>query len=146
MGLIYSKSVEKGLENGSVQLIVSVDAGTKSMHKKIKQVNSYEKVLSNLKEYAKHQKYPNQVRSKYIVVPGVNDDVSEICSWLDKSKEIGINSVIQEIESNWFYQRRENPDMRIVELFDLTKNLASALKLEYSLYERAEHMMSFWKN
>ncbi len=142
----YSKSIERGLEKGCVQLIVSVDAGSKSMHKKIKQVNSYDKVINNLQEYAKHQKYPNQVRSKYIVVPGFNDDVAEISLWLEKAKEIGINSVIQEIESNWFYERRNKPDMRIVELFDLSKNLAEALKLEYSLYERAEHMMTYWKH
>ena len=142
----YSKSIEKGLENGSVQLIVSVDAGTKPLHKKIKQVNSYDKVWNNLLEYAKHQKFPNQVKTKYIVVPEINDNLEEISLWLEKSKDYGINSVIQEIESQWFYERREKPDLKIIELFEQTKNLADALKLEYSLYERAEHMMKFWKN
>ena len=140
----YSAAIEKGLEQGCVELIVSVDSGSKEMHKKIKQVNSYEKVLKNLKEYARHQRFQNQVRTKYIVVPGINDNFDEIQLWLTKSKDIGINYVIQEIESQWFYERRNEPDNNIIDLFNKTKEFAESLGLTYALYERAEHMMKFW--
>lgn len=142
----YSKSIEKGLNKGCIELIVSVDAGSKEMHKKIKQVNSYDKVWNNLKNYAASQKNPEQVRTKYIVIPGINDDINEIELWLRKSKENGINSVLQEIESNWFYARRDNPDNNIINLFNKTKQMAEELGLVYNLYERAEHMMEYWTN
>ena len=141
----YSKAVEKGLSTGCVDLIVSVDAGTKQMHKKIKQVNSYDRVWKNLKRYAANQKDPFAVKSKYIVIPGTNDIKEEIDIWLKKSKENGINCVFHEIESKWFYERRENVPDEIIHLFDYAKEKAESMGLKYVLYERAEHMMTYRK-
>ena len=141
----YSKAVEKGLATGCVDLIVSVDAGTKEMHRKIKQVNSYDKVWKNLKRYASHQKDPFAVKSKFIVIPGTNDSKKEIDIWLKKSKENGINCVFHEIESKWFYERRENVPDEIIELFNYAKEKAESMGLKYVLYERAEHMMTYRK-
>lgn len=141
----YSKAVEKGLKNGCVDLIVSVDAGTKEMHKKIKQVNSYDRVWRNLKKYASCQKDPYAVKSKYIVIPGTNDIKEEIDIWLKKSKENGINCVFHEIESKWFYARRDNVPEDIIALFDYAKEKAESMGLKYVLYERAEHMMTYRK-
>lgn len=138
----YSKSIEKGLKKGNVDLIVSVDSGTKELHRKIKEVDVYDNVWKNLKNYAKAQSKPTLVKSKYIVIPGVNDNRGEIIKWLKKSKEVGIKSVIQEIESQWFYRTRPNVPEEIYELFDFAKKKAIEFGLEYSLYERAAHMMN----
>ncbi|MCD7779574.1 MAG: radical SAM protein [Candidatus Gastranaerophilales bacterium] len=139
----YSKAVEKGLKTGCVDLIVSVDAGSKEMHEKVKQVKSYDKVWKNLKKYASNQKDPNAVKVKYILIPDVNDSKEEIDLWLEKAKENGVNCVLHEIESKWFYARRENVPDSIIEFFDYAKEKAASLGLKYELYERAEHMMSF---
>ncbi len=141
----YSKAIEKGLKNGCVDLIVSVDAGSKKMHEKVKQVKSYDRVWKNLKKYASFQKDPNAVKVKYILVPGLNDNKNEIDLWLNKAKENGVNCVLHEIESKWFYARRENVSDEIIEFFDYAKEKAVTLGLKYELYERAEHMMSFRK-
>jgi len=138
----YSKAIAKGLSLGNLDLIVSVDSGTKNMHKKIKQVDTYDKVWANLKEYSKHQAMPTLVKSKYIVIPGINDNKGEIEKWLKKSKDVGIKFVIQEIESQWFYREREDIPKKIYELFDFAKEKAHKMGLEYDLYERAAHMMS----
>ncbi len=138
----YSKAIEKGLSLGCVDLIVSVDSGTKELHKKIKQVDTFNRVWDNLKKYAKHQARPDLVKSKYIVIPGINDNKEEILKWLKKSKDVGIHSVIQEIESQWFYSTRPNIPQNIYELFDYTKERAHELGLQYSLYERAAHLMN----
>lgn len=139
----YSRAVEKGLKNGCVDLIVSVDAGSKELHEKIKQVKSYDKVWKNLKRYASHQKDPYAVKTKYIVIPDVNDSKDEIDLWLKKTKEAGINCVLQEIESKWFYVRRDNVPDEVIAYFDYAKEKAENLGLKYELYERAEHMMNF---
>ncbi len=144
-GIKYSRAIEKGLKLGVVDLIVSVDSGSKELHKKIKQVNSYDKVWKNLKRYATHQKDSYAVKSKYIVIPGINNNREEIDIWLQKSKENGINCVLQEIESEWFYKRRENVPDEIFDLFNYTKEKAKLTGLKYVLYERAEHMMSYRK-
>ena len=139
----YSRAIEKGLKNGCVDLIVSVDAGSKQMHEKVKQVKSYDKVWKNLKRYASHQKDPFAVKVKYILIPGVNDSKEEIELWLKKAKDDGINCVLHEIESKWFYARRENVPDNIIEFFNFAKEKAESLGLKYELYERAEHMMKF---
>ena len=138
----YSPAIEHGLKKGTLDLIVSVDSGSKELHKRIKQVDTYEDVWDNLQKYARHQAIPTLVKSKYIVIPGVNDSEKEITLWLEKSKEIGIGSVIQEIESQWFYSTRPNIPKYIYKLFDFAKNKAIDLGLEYSLYERAAHLMN----
>lgn len=137
----YSKAIEKGLKMGNVDLIVSVDSGTKELHKRIKEVDTYEQVWDNLKNYALNQAKPDLVKTKYIVIPGVNDNKEEIIKWLEKSKEIGINFVLQEIESQWFYKTRPNIPQRIYELFDFSKQKAIEMGIGYGLYERAAHML-----
>lgn len=141
----YSRAIEKGLKNGCVDLIVSVDAGSKQMHEKVKQVKSYDKVWKNLKRYASHQKDPYAVKVKFILIPNVNDSKEEISLWLNKAKENGVNCVLHEIESNWFYARRENVPEEIIEFFNFAKEKAESLGLKYELYERAEHMMKFYE-
>ena len=143
--ILYSKAVEKGLKNGCVDLIVSLDAGSKEKHKEVKGVDSYKKVWKNLKKYASNQKDPYAVKTKFILIPGINDSKEEIDLWLETTKENGINAVLHEIESKWFYARRENVPDEIIEFFDYAKNKAESLGLKYELYERAEHMMSFRK-
>lgn len=140
----YSKAVERGLKDGCVDLIVSVDSGSKEMHKKIKQVDSYDKVWNNLKRYASHQKDANAVKSKFILIPGENDIKQELDLWLEKSKASGINCVLHEIESKWFYARRESVPVEIIDLFRYAKDKAESLGLKYELYERAEHMMEYY--
>lgn len=143
--ILYSKAIESGLTRRCVDLIVSVDSGSKEMHRKVKGVDSYDKVWNNLKKYASKQKSPFAVKSKYILIPGVNDSKEEIDIWLKKSKENGINSVLHEIESKWFYARRENVPDEIIEYFKYAKEKAESLGLKYELYERAEHMMTYYK-
>ncbi len=141
--ILYSKAIEKGLKNGCVDLIVSVDSGSKSLHRMVKGVDSYNRVWSNLKKYAQNQKDPNAVKVKYILIPGINDSREEIDLWLKNAKNNGINCVLHEIESKWFYARRENVPDEIIDYFDYAKEKAMSLGLRYELYERAEHMMSF---
>ena len=131
------------MKNACVDLIVSVDSGSKEMHEKIKQVKSHDKVWKNLKRYASHQKEPYAVKVKFILIPGVNDSKEEIDLWLEKSKKAGVNCVLHEIESKWFYARRDNVPEEIIAFFDYAKEKAESMGLKYELYERAEHMMSF---
>ena len=140
----YSNAIEYGLGKGVIELIVSVDSGSKSLHKKIKGVESYDQVWNNLSKYISHKKGNSTVKTKYILIPDVNDSITEIDLWLEKSKNIGVSSVIQEIESEWFYKRRDNVPKYIIKYFEYAKNKALSLNLNYELYERAEHMMFFY--
>ena len=89
----YSEQIARGLNMGVVDLTVSVDAGTKEIHKKVKGVESYELIYENLKRYLQIAKNKSQIVSKYVIVPEINDLESEIEKWILKSKEIGVKKL-----------------------------------------------------
>ena len=61
----YERRVEEYLRNGNGMLIVSVDCGTKELHRKIKQVDSYESVWKNITRYANAAKRKEFIYTKY---------------------------------------------------------------------------------
>lgn len=140
-GANYSKTIEKGLKSGFVDLVVSPDSATEKMHKKIKQVSTYKNVWKHLEQYAKAQIRGDLVKTKYIVLPEINDDETEIENFLIKSKKIGIETVIFEIEGRWLNINKRNLPDRICNLFHFAKNRAEELGLNFSLYDRATLMM-----
>ncbi len=149
-GIHYSRTIEKALKNGNMEILVSVDSGTKETFSKIKGTSHFDKVWNNLKKYAKAQKLPILVKSKFIVVPDLNDSENEILLWLKKSKEIGINIVLLEIESNYYNKNRSAIPENIMNLFHYALQQAKDLGLEFLLYDRSSHMMSeqdwdFWQ-
>lgn len=130
-----SPSIIKGLKKGCARVLVSIDAGTKEVHKKIKQVNSYEAVWKNLKEYAKSQpKNADFVKAKYIIVPGLNDEENEIRIWLEKCKDINIKSVVLNLDFNWIMENVDNDLMPIYNLMKYTQNKAKELNINCELY------------
>ncbi|MBE7704885.1 MAG: radical SAM protein [Cyanobacteria bacterium SIG29] len=127
----FSQIIEKGLKQGIITLTVSVDAGSQQIHKKIKGVDSYEKVWQNLQKYASCVKFKNQIVSKFVIVPDINDDICEITEWVRKSKEIGITNLIL------------NADNRIFEK-EVDKDLMLKLKKlgeEFLLLGKQENML-----
>lgn len=130
-----SNSIIKGIKKGVVRVLVSIDAGSKEVHEKVKQVKSYDKVWKHLKEYAKNQpEGANYVKSKYIIVPGINDTQEEINLWLEKSKSINIKSVVLNLDFNWIMKNVNGDLMPIYNLMKFTQNRCSELGLNCELY------------
>ena len=131
----YSKAIEKGIKKGTVNILVSIDAGSKEVHQIVKGVDSYDKVWENLTIYAKAQKSPfRQVKAKYIIVPGVNDSEQEIDIWLQKCSAIGIKYVVLNLDFNWLCDNIKNPDIKIYNLMKYTQSQAQRLGLTCELY------------
>ena len=130
-----SNSIIKGLKKGVVRTLVSIDAGSKEIHRKVKQVDSYDKVWNNLKEYAKHQpKGADYVKAKYIIVPGLNDSEDEINMWLHKCKDINIKSVVLNLDFRWIMDNVDKDLMPIYNLMQHTLNTALELGMNCELY------------
>lgn len=150
-GIHYSATIEKALKNGNMEILISVDSGTKETFSKIKRTKHFDQVWQNLKKYAKAQKLPILVKSKFILMPGFNDSENEVLLWLEKSKEAGINIVILEIESSYYEANRESMPKRILDLFHFALDNAKKLGMDFLLYDRSSHMMSeqnweFWQD
>ncbi len=149
----YEKSVEKHLKKGNGMLIVSVDSGTKELHTKIKQVDSYEKVWNNITKYAKAVKRKSMLYAKYIVLKDINDNEQAITDFLVKSKESGVEYVLMEIDHYYFCENRENIPKYIIDLFYFAFNKAQELGLNCQIYSNSSVLLlqgkwadNFWNN
>lgn len=116
-GIKYSKIIEKGISTGQLSVVISIDSSSRETYKQIKQVDKFDLVCKNLKKYSKAQKYSYNVISKYIIIPNINDNQTEIDNWLKFNKENRIERIVIDIENSWLTKyREEQPDERIVDL------------------------------
>lgn len=130
-----SNSIIKGIKKGVVRVLVSIDAGSKKVHEKVKQVKSYDKVWKNLKEYAKYQPIGgDHVKAKYIIVPELNDSEAEIELWLNKCKEINITHVVLNLDFNWIMKNVDGDLIPLYNLMKFTLNRANELGMRCELY------------
>ena len=123
--ILYSKAIEEGIKKGYVSLCVSVDAGSKQMHEKVKRVKSFDKVWKHIEKYAKAKNpiFKNRIELKYIIIPDVNDSEKEIELWIDKAIKAGVNNLVLNADNNIFintYSQEEKERMlkRVVDLSD----------------------------
>ena len=89
------EAIEKGIRKNAISLMISIDAGTKACHEKVKRVQSFDKVWANFKRYsdAKPDNYSMKLCTKYVIVPKINDTEEEIIEFIRKSKENGATKV-----------------------------------------------------
>ena len=104
--ILYNKTIEKGIKKGNVSLCVSIDAGSKKVHEKVKGVKSYNTVWKHIKKYAKAKNpiQKNYISLKYIIIPDVNDSEKEIELWIKKSIEAGADKLLLNADNNIFIQ------------------------------------------
>lgn len=138
-GIKYSPAIEKGLKLGKITLITSVDSSSKKIYEKIKHVPCFDKVWKNLANYAKTKN--GLIRTKYVLIPGINDDINEVKNWMKKTYEAGIKHIAFDIEDNWFKENRNNIPQYIYVIFDFVYKSYSQYKIEScELYERASNL------
>lgn len=121
-GIEYNRAIERALKNDLLQeLIISPDAGNSDLYKRIKCVDKFNEVWTNIKSYAEAQNQKkDRVRIKYIIVPSVNDKEEYIKEFVDKAKECGIRHVIIDIEMTW-YKDNYKDKKKIEDIFRLIK-------------------------
>ena len=71
---IYSKVIERLISGNRGEILVSLDSGTAETFKTIKGLDLFERVINNIRKYRDH----GNVLLKYIVIPGVNDNMDDI--------------------------------------------------------------------
>ncbi len=138
-GIKYSPAIEKGLKLGKITLITSLDSSSKEVYEKIKRVPCFDKVWKNLAKYAKTKN--GLIRTKYVLIPGVNDSLSEVRNWLKMTYDAGITNVAFDIEDNWFKENRNNIPQYIYVICDFVFECYRQYNIEScELYERASNL------
>ncbi len=133
---IYSPVLEEGIRKGNVNTVISVDSGTKETFIKIKRYDFYDKVWSNVKKYANAQIESNQVKTKFIIIPGINDTQSEIKSWIEKSIECGVRHVALDVEMMWYNRNKDNLPNELFNIFEYAVNEINNNNLEIEYIDR----------
>ena len=92
----YSPTVYNALKINKGKVVISLDCAHKDVYKQIKQVDSYNHVVENIKKYS--QANCENVIIKYIIIPGINDNLAEIDRFLELIKVFGITNIALDIE------------------------------------------------
>lgn len=153
-GIKYSPVIERGIKEGRLYVVVSTDAGCSETYERIKQVPFYKQVRENINKYSKAQKKANlvvaqgkkmkgtyMVSSKFILMPGINDNKKEIDMWLDENKKAHLETTVIDIEENWYRANRDNIPDYIFDLIYYIRERSRKLKTNFELYERIENML-----
>ena len=98
----YSEKIHNAMQHGSTFIIVSLDSGCRKTYKKIKRVDTFDKVVKNLYKYKDNIK--TKITLKYIIIPGINDNLKEYKKFLKIAKELG---AIVRIDIDARYLRKE---------------------------------------
>lgn len=133
---VFSKCVEDGIRKGNVNIVVSVDSGTRDTFEKIKKYNKYDKVWENIRKYASCQPQSDRVKTKFILIPDYNDSEEEINAWLKKSIECGVKHVAFDVEMAWYFEHQADIPQRIMDLVKYTLNKIKEYNLDVELIDR----------
>ncbi len=98
----YSAIMHKALSQGSAYIVVSLDSGTRKTFKKIKRVDAFDKVVENICKYATEGTNEHKITLKYVIIPGVNDNIQEFQKFLDVGKKAKVVQYIRiDIEARY---------------------------------------------
>lgn len=136
-GIKYSEAIEKGLKLGVITTVVSVDSGTEETFKKIKRVNAYDLVWNNLKRYSTAKIRNFAVKTKYIIIPGINDNHAEIDAFIKKTLEATITDIAIDIEQFWFCDNQNNIPQHLYDILNYIIKKADEMNLNVDLIDRA---------
>ncbi len=136
----YSEGIERAVKEGVADLMISVDAGTKEIHQKVKRVVSFDRVLKNLARYcnALQPHNTNKVRSKYIIIPHVNDIEDEIIKWIYTAKEMHVSELVLNADDRMYMTEPNIDDFkRVKELCDFFIKEVKKADMRYLFYSNA---------
>lgn len=144
-GIKLSKGIEKGIKEGKLSVCLSADAGSSETFYKVKRVNKFNKFWQNVEKYAQAQPQDKNtlVETKFIIIPGINDNKQEIEKWFSLNLAYGIKSIVVDIENDYCKALREKDESRpqyLVELCDYIVKRAKELDFNLIYYNNFRYL------
>lgn len=98
-GIKYSDAVANAFKKNKCWQTISIDAGTKETYAKLKQVDCFDTIINNLKNYISvDEKARECTILKYVIVNGINDNVEEIKKFFDVVVSLGLKHVQLDVD------------------------------------------------
>ena len=133
---VYSEVVKNAIQKGNLNIVVSVDSGTKETFIEVKRRDFYDKVWENIASYASVQPQSDRVKTKFIVIPNLNDTKEEIDAWINKSIEAGVKHLTIDLEMMFYDKNKENIPNSIYDLFEYAINKIKNSGLDIEIIDR----------
>ena len=129
----YSQKVAEALSKNKGSVVSSIDSSTNETYKKIKQVDAFELVCESIKKYVEASK--DNVIIKYLIIPGINDNLNEIDGFFKLMKSLGVKKIAVDIEVQ-YARKHENKYVspHIYLLHDYFEYLAKKNDMELLTY------------
>ncbi len=89
------------MDEATTYIIVSLDCGSRKAYKTIKRVDAFDNVINSLTKYAATEKSRDAIRLKYIIIPTVNDNITEFKKFLKIAKKLGVKNLIIDIDARY---------------------------------------------
>lgn len=136
----YSENLHKALISGSAHIIVSLDCGSKKTYKTIKRVDAFDKVIKNLHLYSE-KLTQKKISLKYIILPGINDNIGEFKKFLKIAKEINAYTIV-DIDARYLRSVDNKINPLYLELAKKMKQISEKMGLECELYSFLKQAMN----
>lgn len=141
-GIKYLPVISEVLEQGKGEVIISPDSGNRNLYKKIKRIDAYNLVRENMKKYAQSATIGNSVfRSKYLVLPYINDKKEYIDEWLQECIDLNIKYIADDIEDNFSAKYKKSIPEHIPELLNYIHQKADKYGLNKVRFRYASQML-----
>lgn len=146
-GVKYSPALEKAIKENIVQLVISQDSGCQETYRRIKNTDNYFKVWENTKQYAQFQNGSKNVKSKYVIIPNINDNKEELDEWLKKTVDSGVKKVILDIEHSYYETNKKDIKkiLPLLALCEYVKNKSQKMGIEVEFYNACLYLYDKYK-
>ena len=143
-GIKYSEKIKNGFIKEKVSMVVSLDSGCRETYLRIKQVDAFDVLLSNLKEYTSCSDYAKEnITLKYILVDRINDNKTEIDKFFNIVNELGIKKVRLDVDFVLYNLSNKFKVPEIYsELFDYFVQKSNDLNLHILEYDQIKQILN----
>ena len=76
------------------------------------------------------------MKTKYIIIPEINDNKEEILKYFDLTERHGVSNVAFDVELTWFAENRDNIPQSLYDLVEFTVEEARRRNLTYNPIDR----------
>lgn len=146
-GIKYNRYIQEGLKKNLINILISTDSGTRETYYKIKLVDKHKDVWKNIKNYAKNQAETTLVKTKYIIIPHINGNRTELKEFIEQNKIAGVKQTYIDVEIGTFANKCKDEAWTkgIYELYEYTKELGQNNDVEVLPFDRIKILENKFK-
>ena len=133
----YCESISEAIAKNIAEVIIPLDSGCPYIFERIKGINKFDIVISNLKRYLSFEE-PSEKRVilKYTILNGINDNQKELLDWFMLARDLGIKKLTIDIDKKWYNQIKTSIPQYLKELVIFIKTMSQYNEIEIDFCDR----------